>query len=509
MAAASAAAAVAAAGGAGDDAAAVAAVGAQANALAAALDGADAARVQGALTTLAASVVVPETAAQVVTAASAAAGRVAPGAAGGGGGGGGRVATAVAALDTGAPATAGGGGADGADDDAALPAATIAALAELGAALEPLSEDEDGGATGGTDDGARAAAAFRLEAAAAAAEEAAASSSRPTAADVATAAPIAASASAPSSGGTLFAPLRLLLSPLSDVVFAAFQRRAAHLGRTAVHNLVASLMTAAGEDRTRTGAVRFHAIGHSLGAHMVCGTALGPRGGTSTLPARLHSAALIQAAVPTAAFRPGGAYRRLVAPGPHRPVAGAVTVTYSPSDRALAHYTLMYGPPLGSVGADKDLSPSVPARHAVMDDAVQSYNLAPGELLSVDSKNFVDEGAGGLWDVVGSHMDITDDPVSHLVWEAVLTKVPSKEYVAVPPPCTPARASGGDDKGWGMGQAVGGAALATSRAIGGVVGGTVGGASRIVGGVVGGGAAAVSATAGGVWGALRWALPPY
>lgn len=67
-------------------------------------------------------------------------------------------------------------------------------------------------------------------------------------------------------------------------------------------------------------------------------------------------------------------------------------------------------------------------------------------------------------------MDITDDPVSHLVWEAVLTKVPSKEYVAVPPPCTPARASGGDDKGWGMGQAVGGAALATSRAIGGVVG---------------------------------------
>lgn len=230
---------------------------------------------------------------------------------------------------------------------------------------------------------------------------------------------------------------------------------------------------------------------------MVCGAALGPRRGTSSLPARLHSLALIQAAVPTAALRRGGAYRRVVEPGPHRPVAGAVALTYSPSDRALANYTLLYGPPLGSVGADADLAPAIPAaRHTVMVDAVQSYGLTPGALLSVDARKFVDEGAGGLWDVVGSHMDIADDPVSHLVWEAVLTDVPSTAYAAVAGP-SPAGGGGGGavaSDGWGLGRAIGGA---------------VGGATRVVGGVLGGGAAAVGSVASASWRALRRVLPPY
>lgn len=271
------------------DAATTAAVGAQADALAAALDGDDAARVRAdpaaaaALTTLAQSVVVPAAAAGVVAAAAAAAsaakkagregGEAAAGGGGGGGGGGGRVAATVAALDAaGPPAPAGG-------DDAALPAATLDALAAVGAALEPLSEDEDGGATGGTDDGARAATAFRIEAAAAAAESSPLTPPPPPSGDADADAATAAVATAAASGGTLFAPLRLLLRPLSDVVFAAFQRRAAHLGRTAVHRLVASLMDAAGAERARTGAVKFHAIGHRYVPVGVRGRERGAGGG--------------------------------------------------------------------------------------------------------------------------------------------------------------------------------------------------------------------------------------
>lgn len=200
-----------------------------------------------------------------------------------------------------------------------------------------------------------------------------------------------------------------------------------------------------------------------------------------------------------------------------------MALTYSPSDRALANYTLMYGPPLGSVGAGADLAPAIPARHAVMIDAVQSYDLTPGTLLSVDARAFVDEGAGGLWDVVGSHMDIADDPVSHLVWEGVLADVPSTAYAAV---VGPSPAGGGAataavaDGGWDLGRAVGsagaaagGAALAAAGgaalAAGHAVGGAVGGATRVVGGVLGGGAAAIGSVAGASWRALRWMLPPY
>ncbi|OSX76777.1 hypothetical protein BU14_0176s0018 [Porphyra umbilicalis] len=358
--------------------------------------------------------------------------------------GSGRVAAATAALGGSVPATApaASGGAPAAAPASMLPSKTLDALATVAAALEPLSEDEDGGATGGPDVKGRAEAAFRLEATVEAGTALSASATA-----------VAATAE---SGGTLFAPLRLLLRPFSDVVFAAFQRRAAHLGRTAVHDLLADLMAAAG-DRATDGSARFHAVGHSLGAHMVSGAALGRRGGRSALPARLHSAALIQAAVPAAAFRPGGAYRRLVEGGPDRPVAGPVVLTHSATDRALSSYALMYGPPLGAVGADADLGPNVTSRQAVMVDAKQAYTLAPGELLSVDAGAFVDEGAGGMWDVVGSHMDIADDPVSHLVWEAVLTAVPADAYaVSGGRGVLAAGGAAGGGNGGGLGAAVGG-----------------------------------------------------
>ncbi|GAB0490236.1 hypothetical protein MMPV_001468 [Pyropia vietnamensis] len=503
-------------GGGGADAMARA-VDAQADVLAEALDGDDASRLRAnpttaaALATLAKSMVDPSASSRVVAAASIAAkAKAAEGEASagggvdGGGGGGGRVAAAVATLDSPTPQAPAG------KDDAALPADALDALAAVGAALEPFSDDEDGGVTGGIEDSALASSAFRLEAATAAAEGSplVSPSGSHSAAGI---------LAAPVSQGTLFAPLRLLMRPMSDVVFAAFQRRAAHLGRTAVHDLVAKLMTAAGVERARSGVVKFHGVGHSLGAHMVCCTALGPRRRASSLPARFHSLTLVQAAVPTTAFRPGGSYRRVVEiDDPHRPVAGSVALTYSHSDRALANYTLMYGPPLGSVGADKDLSPRIPARHAVMTDAQQSYGLAPGALLSVDSAAFVDDVDGGILDVVGSHMDITDDPVSHLVWEGVLTDVPSTAYAAEKRSPAP-QANGGGNRdsgggGWGLGRAVGGAAAASGNAVvgaGRAVGGVVGGASRLVGNAVGGGVAAVGSVAGASWSALRWALPPY
>jgi len=489
-------------GGANGGDAHAAAVDAQASALAAGLDNDDAARLAAdpaaaaALKTLAAAAVVPAEVQQLLDAA----GEVASAASKSGVQGSGRVAAAAPALGSAVPATApaASGGAPVAAPASTLPSATLDALAAVAEALEPLSEDEDGGATGGPDVHGRAEAAFRLEATAA----------MGTAPD----ASATAAAATADSGGLLFAPLRLLLRPFSDVVFAAFQRRAAHLGRTAVHDLLADLMAAAGH-RATDGSARFHAVGHSLGAHMVSGAALGRRGGRSALPARLHSAALIQAAVPAAAFRPGGAYRRLVEGGPDRPVAGPVVLTHSATDRALSSYALLYGPPLGAVGADADLGPTVASRRALMVDAKQAYTLAPEELVSVDAGAFVDEGAGGVWDVVGSHMDITDDPVSHLVWEAVLTVVPVDAYAATGGRgVLSAGGPAGGGHGGGLGAAAGGVAASVSHGISNAVGGVgaaVGATGRAAKGTVDAVSGAVGAVAGAGWRALRWALPPY
>lgn len=412
-------------------------VAAQATALAAVLDGDDAERLRAdpaaaaALNTLAESVVVPEAAAGVLAAAEAAA---AEGTTGGSPASGGSTAAAGGAM---AAAKAAGVKPAAA---ATLPQATLDAMAAVGAAIEPLSEDEDDDVTGGRDDETRASAAFSLGAAAAQADPMHASACE-----------TAGGHEGGGTGSTMFPPLKLLLWPLSDVVFAAFQRRAAHLGRTAVHPLLHKLMNASG-GRASTGAVKFHAIGHSLGCHMVCGAALGPkdRSASAGLPARLHSLSLLQAAVPTRALRPGGAYRRVVEGGGQCPIAGPVVLTHSASDKALSSYALMYGPPLGAVGACADLAPAIAARRVKMENATQSYGLAPGHLLSVEADEFVNAPPPGTKiDVAGSHMDITDDPVSHLVWEAVLSDVPTAAYAAVAAPDTADGDGSGGEAGVG------------------------------------------------------------
>jgi len=258
----------------------------------------------------------------------------------------------------------------------------------------------------------------------------------------------------------LTATARLMLYPIADVAFASFERRAARIGRTGAHKLLATLQGAA-PARARDGRIKFHAVGHSLGAHVCCAMLAGPRAG-SQLIARVHAVALIQAAVPATSFAVGGVYRGVVdgavngfgdapaaavaaaaaagvaAPEPVAPgmAAGPVVLTHSPTDTALRLYTVWYGEPLGSVGATfPPLAAGSPAdavaadaRRAVMTGAKQEYKLTPGVVTSVDAGAFVDEGSGSPWDLRGSHSDIVDDPVSHLVWEAVLTPVAPKAY---------------------------------------------------------------------------------
>jgi len=343
----------------------------------------------------------------------------------------------------------------------ALPPAVVDALVTLRRGLSPTPDEAvDANGEGETDAAvvARAHAAF----ASAAAAEAAGTPSSAAASDDSDddgvgglGALVRARASS-----VLTATARLMLYPIADVAFASFERRAARVGRTGAHKLLATLQGAA-PDRARNGRIKFHAVGHSLGAHVCCAMLAGPRAG-SQLIARVHAVALIQAAVPATSFAVGGVYRGVVdgavngfgdapaaavaaaaaagvaAPEPVAPgmAAGPVVLTHSPTDTALRLYAVWYGVPLGSVGAAFPRLPAgspadavaADAGRAVMTSAKQVYNLTPGVVTSVDASAFVDEGSGSPWDLSGSHSDIVDDPVSHLVWEAVLTPVAPKAY---------------------------------------------------------------------------------
>ncbi|GAB0492284.1 hypothetical protein MMPV_003546 [Pyropia vietnamensis] len=244
-------------------------------------------------------------------------------------------------------------------------------------------------------------------------------------------------------GGSSLSVAALLTRPLAEVVFAAYARRAAALGRGPVARLLADLQRAAA---TRGGGpVHFHGIGHSLGAHLLlsavtsaaaaaAAAAAGSAGGTGGAAPTLQSLSLVQGAVPATDLHPGGAYA-----GVHTAVDGPIVVTRSGHDGALELYRVWYGPPLGLAGAVPPAHlppPAEPVPHErVMDGSVesagtpgegggrQSYRLpGGGAVVNVDASAVINED-GGRWDVVGAtaHNDVSEDPVVALVWEAVLT----------------------------------------------------------------------------------------
>jgi len=221
-----------------------------------------------------------------------------------------------------------------------------------------------------------------------------------------------------SAAGTAAAAL-LLRRTAIIILFGRYQRRAKVIGRTGVRQLLATLMAAAGR-HAAGGRLKFHAAGHSLGAHVVSSAVVGPRGARPPLPAKVHSLVLVQGAVPAGAYGAGGPYGALSVAG--GPVAGVTVATHSPSDGALWFYGRAYGgEPLGRVGATHS-RPSPPLR-VTMVAATEAYGLTPGAFVNVDAGAYIDKVAGGLGGkLVGSHSDVTDAETTHLVWAAALVK---------------------------------------------------------------------------------------
>lgn len=201
-------------------------------------------------------------------------------------------------------------------------------------------------------------------------------------------------------------------------LFGRFQHRARVVGRVGVRGLLAKLMAAAA---TSAGpAPKFHLAGHSLGSHVVSSALVGPRRGGVSLPAKVHSVALVQGAVPANAYGAGKMYGSML--GHEGPVAGPVVATYSTRDGALWFYGRAYGgEPLGRVGADHK-QPVAP-RRLVMGGVNATYDLggSGGHMVNVDASAVVDEIEPGIaGKLVGSHSDVTDPPTTHLIWAAAL-----------------------------------------------------------------------------------------
>ena len=331
------------------------------------------------------------------------------------------VATAATAIDAGT-------GVEGAKRSLppSLKAAFQAMATDLAAVDAELTDGEDGDepVEPVDPDVAFGAAVDELTAEAAAAAKAAAS---PPPADVAAGATAGPTGTTVASRGfftflasaAATAATALLLRRTAIItLFGRYQRRAKVVGRTGVRQLLATLIVATGGQATR-GIIKFHAAGHSLGAHVVSSAIVGLRGDRRTSPARVHSLALVQGAVPADAYGAGGAYGALTAANSR--VAGAIVATHSSSDRALWFYGRANGGELlGRVGATHT-RPSTP-RRVSMTAVHQAYGLTPnGTFVNVDAGAFIDKVEGGLGGkAVGSHSDMTDAATTHLVWEAAL-----------------------------------------------------------------------------------------
>lgn len=189
-------------------------------------------------------------------------------------------------------------------------------------------------------------------------------------------------------------------------VFGRFQRRAQVVGHVGVHDLLVKLMNATrAKDEP---APKFHLAGHSLGTQVVSSALVGPARDKPSLPAKVHSVALVQGAVSAGAYGEGEEYGSIL--GRNGLVLGPVVATYSSNDITLWFYGRMYnGEPLGRVGAGHE-QPERPRNQVVL-EVDQDYDLGdePGTMINVDASG-----------AVRDHNDVTDRRMMHLIWAAAL-----------------------------------------------------------------------------------------
>jgi len=221
------------------------------------------------------------------------------------------------------------------------------------------------------------------------------------------------------------------------MIFGKFEQRAILIGSTGLHAMLTNFMKAADRRGPTAPPVRFHAVGHSLGCHVMSGAVCGPPGGVCSLPRRMHTLCLIEPAVHTDAMTVGHKYHRLVGADPPTAaspvgralVAGALVITTSETDMALHNYSIWNGPAMGTKGAV--LSPPAKAQAVDMRPADESYELTPGSVTNVNASKYIaPEEDASLAErmTIGSHLNIYGPEVCHLVWSAAAVPVdPSEE----------------------------------------------------------------------------------
>lgn len=194
-----------------------------------------------------------------------------------------------------------------------------------------------------------------------------------------------------------------ILQVLYTLVFGQFERRGSRIGSLGVHGVIAELMEVA--DKT----VRFSAFGHSLGAHVVQGAAIGD--GNAQFNRKMPTILMAQGACNRAGLEPGGAYRPLVSQ--LRPVAGPLLATRSKFDTALIGYKVAgvlgfgTGQPLGLSGFTEHESYEV--RVKKIDTWFDWRKLQKGICFTLD----------GTWKkAISDHGDIDNEEVVDLFWRS-------------------------------------------------------------------------------------------
>lgn len=227
-------------------------------------------------------------------------------------------------------------------------------------------------------------------------------------------------------GGTLNG----ILSPLVQLSFWKMKDRARRFGETGGFRLLTDLLKAS-EGMN----LRFHLIGHSFGCIAVSAILGGPPG--SKLPRPVNSVILVQGALSLWSYcseipkipNKAGYFNRVIS---DRCVTGPIVTTQSEHDSAVGNlypmaagvasqvtYAINELPKYGALGAFGARGTGLEIVDLEILPVDQTYGFEVGKIYNLDSSKVICHGGG----ISGSHNDIAQPEVAHVVWSAAMTKV--------------------------------------------------------------------------------------
>lgn len=218
--------------------------------------------------------------------------------------------------------------------------------------------------------------------------------------------------------------------PFNYMLFGRLVARARRVGRIAAAGLHQKLRWAAQQQPGSATAgvvaaapasapIRFHAIGHSLGAHVVCAMVLGTSGVHIEAPATppWSTVVLIQGALPHHSMHnPESLYAPIA-----RGMAATVLVTHSTTDNSLGLYNHVHGPEDKAMGiAGATLDPATAAPPVVMGPVTTVYAFpAQPRVVNVDANAYIRNVSNATVNLQGGHGNFLGPECVHLFWSAL------------------------------------------------------------------------------------------